>query len=211
MFDKSESGSKENRVIIICTLKKWRKTNRLLFSISQGRTHTYRLFALCFVYVHVGKVNTATCDGILTFSRGDEYAHRSLWGTLCWFLQQLHQCPLGLWTMSLGNCHWSMFSQIGVRFAICSDCPFAWLGTFPAFVATMQINDEIREQSRSRSGERANERVHGQRTLTICCILLANKGLADTLWNDGAAFGPWNAWKAGGWFVGYTWYGEPCS
>lgn len=47
-------------------------------------------------------------------------------------------------------------------------------------------------------------------TLTICCIRLANKGLADTLWNDVAAFGPWNAWNAGGWFVGNTWYGEPC-
>lgn len=136
-----------------------KKTNRLLFSISQGRAHTYRLFALCkCIYVHVGKVNTTTCGGILTFSRGDEYAHRSPSGTWCWFSQQLHQCRLGLWTMSLGNCHWSMFCQIGVRCAICSGFPFGWLGTFPAFVAAMQINDKIREQSRLRSGERPNER-----------------------------------------------------
>lgn len=140
----------------------------------------------------------------LTFSTGDEYAHRLPSETSCWFWLQLHLCPLGSWTMSLGSFHLSMFCHTDGWSVKCLDCPFGSPVTFPTQMPH-QISSYLFHVLLHLLENISNWMVRlwlVVSTLTIFCILLANNGLADTLWNDVAAFGPWNAWNAGGWCVG---------
>lgn len=191
---------KTKHIQIVCYFPFHRDKTRWLLCV-----HVYE-------YVQVDRINTVEHGGWLTFSTAGEYGHHLLSGTWCWFSRQPHLYRPELWTMSPGNYCYPMTSQIGEGCARCLGFPFAWPVTFPEFVLIF-IN-----MKSDRGGTRTLSCVYipysniaTWSTLTICCILLANKGLADTLWNDVAAFGPWNAWNAGGWFVGNTWYGEPCS